>query len=243
MRFERFHLDRPVDGGSRHRPHPRFCQDSRLGPPDPLQVCLAAGFVDQLAQRKDAGTLDCLLAGGRTGTLVRESVVTAPLFVAAGIREVESRGSWLKLLTVATEVRRERLEELYSQHFEAAVEHVFERQQKAVAAIRRTRFLGLILGQEYQRTVDPVASATVLADALAKGAFELPQLDHALKQFIARVNLLAHAEPDLEFPAFDAPALRAALIRAFHGMALGKDAQAANLRRAFHAHLQPAQVE
>lgn len=212
-------------------------------PPDPLQVCLAAGFVDQLAQRKDAGTLDCLLAGGRTGTLVRESVVTAPLFVAAGIREVESRGSRLTLLTVATEVRREWLEELYPQHFEAVVEHVFERQQKAVAAIRRTRFLGLILGQEYQRTVDPVASATVLADALAKGAFELPQLDHALKQFIARVNLLAHAEPDLEFPAFDAPALRAALIRAFHGLTLGKDAQAANLRPAFHAHLQPAQVE
>jgi ATP-dependent helicase HrpB len=212
-------------------------------PPDPLQLCLAAGFVDQLAQRRDAGTLDCLLAGGRTGTLVRESVVKAPLLVAAGIREVEIRGSRLTLLTVATEVRREWLEELYPQHFEAVVEHVFEPQQKAVAAIRRTRFLGLILGQEYQRTVDPVASATTLADALTKGAFGLPQLDHALKQFIARVNLLAHAAPDLEFPGFDSPALRAALIRAFHGLTLVKDAQAADLRPAFHAHLQPAQVE
>lgn len=212
-------------------------------PPDPLQLCLAAGFVDQLAQRKDAGTLDCLLAGGRTGTLVRESVITSPLFVAAGIREVESRGSRLTLLTVATEVRREWLEELYPQHFEAVVEHVFERQQKAVAAIRRTRFLGLILGQEYQRTVDPVAAATGLADAFAKGVFELPQLDHTLKQFIARVNLLAQAAPDLEFPTFDAPALRAALIRAFHGLTLVKDAQAADLRPAFHAHLEPAQRE
>ena len=212
-------------------------------PADPLQLCLAAGFVDQLAQRKDAGTLDCLLAGGRTGTLVRESVVTAPLLVAAGIREVESRGSRLTLLTVATEVRREWLEELYPQHFEAVVEHVFERQQKAVAAIRRTRFLGLILGQEYQRTVDPVAAATGLADAFAKGVFELPQLDHTLKQFIARVNLLAQAARDLEFPAFDAPALRAALIRAFHGLTLVKDAQAADLRPAFHAHLEPAQRE
>jgi ATP-dependent helicase HrpB len=213
------------------------------GPPDPLLLCLAAGFVDQLAQRKSEGTLDCLLSEGRTGTLVRESVVQAPLFVAGSIREVDSRGSRLTLLTLATEVRREWLEQLYPQHFQAAVEHVFDRGQKAVAAVKRIRFGDLILGQEFQRTADPVASAEALADAFGKGWFELPQLDHGLKQFVARVNLLALAAPDLEFPAFREAALRAALVRAFHGLTLVKQAQAAELRPAFHAHLEPAQLE
>ncbi len=211
--------------------------------PEPLLLCLAAGFIDQLAQRKSEGSLDCLLSEGRTGTLVRESVVQSPLFVAGNIREVDSRGNRLTLLMLATEVRREWLEQLYPQHFHATVEHVFDRGQKAVAAIKRVRFFDLVLGQEHQRTVEPLASARSLAEAFARGWFELPQFDHALKQFIARVNLLALAAPDLEFPLFRGPALLESLIRAFHGLALVKQAQAADLKSAFHAHLQPAQIE
>jgi len=56
---------------------------------EPLLRCLLAGFADQLCRRRDTGTLECEMTEGRTGTLVRESVVqTAPLFVAASIREV-----------------------------------------------------------------------------------------------------------------------------------------------------------
>ncbi len=230
--------ERLLDRSAEHRAAPRAGNG-----PDPLLLCLAAGFVDQLAQRKDQGTLDCLLCGGRTGTLARESVVQSPLLVAANIREVDARVSRITLLTLATEVRREWLEELYPQHFHATVEHVFDRHQKAVAAIRRNRFAGLILGQEFQRSVDPVAAAEALADAFGQGGFELPNLDHGLKQFMARVNLLATVAPDLEFPAFDAAALRSALVRAFHGFTLVKQAQAADLRPAFHSHLEPAQLE
>ena len=58
----------------------------------PLPRCLMAGFIDQLCRRRDQGTLDCDLTEGRSGTLVRESVVhNAPLFVAASIREVSGR--------------------------------------------------------------------------------------------------------------------------------------------------------
>ncbi len=66
---------------------------------DPLLRCITAGFIDQLCRRRDQGTLDCDLTEGRSGTLVRESVVqNAPLFVASGIREVSGRSGNLTLL-------------------------------------------------------------------------------------------------------------------------------------------------
>jgi ATP-dependent helicase HrpB len=68
-----------------------------------LQRCILAGFVDQLCVRKDQGTLDCLLSGGRTGTLTRESVVQkASMFVAASIREISGKSGPLTLLGMAT---------------------------------------------------------------------------------------------------------------------------------------------
>ncbi len=81
---------------------------------DALPRCLAAGFIDQLCRRRDQGTLDCDVAGGRSGTLARESVVqNAPLFVAASIREVAGRTGNLTLLGLATAVQREWIEEMF----------------------------------------------------------------------------------------------------------------------------------
>jgi ATP-dependent helicase HrpB len=56
------------------------------------------------------------------------------------------------------------------------------------------------------------------------------------------VNLVARAVPELEFPLFDRDALRRALGRAFHGLTLAKDAQAAPLKGALQKHLAPEQV-
>ncbi|HAM70876.1 MAG TPA: helicase [Verrucomicrobiales bacterium] len=210
---------------------------------DPLLRCLVAGFADQLAVRRDTGTLDCDLTGGRQGTLVRESVVQQErLMVVASIREVPGRGSGnLTLLGLATAAKREWLAELYPDQVTSRVEHLFDRGQKRVAAVRLIRFADLVIDHEHQREVDPEASARCLASAFLRGWFELPLLSHDLKQFIARVNLIAAASPDLEFPAFDPDALHRALTRAFHGMTLVKEAQAAHLREAFQAHLAPEQ--
>ena len=206
---------------------------------------LCAGFVDQLCLRKDSGSLDCLLSEGRTGTLMRESVVQkAEMFVAASIREVSGRsGGVLTLIGLATAVRPEWLRELFPQHLNSVDEHVFDRLHKRVAAVRRLRFVDLVIGTEHLRELDPERSGQCLADAFSRGAFDLPQLDHELKQFLARVNLLARAVPDLEFPPFDGPALVKALGRAFRGLGLVKEAQSAPLKAAFRAHLEPAQLE
>ena len=210
---------------------------------EPLMRCIVAGFVDQLCVRRDKGTLECDLTENRQGTLVRETAVQeAPLFVAATIREVEGRNGGLTLLGLATAVRREWLEEMFPQHINARVEHLFDRGHKRVAAVRLVRFLGLIIHHEHQREVEPTASGRCLADANAREFFELPNMDHDVKQFIARVNLVCAASPELEFPALEQTAITACLARAFAGLTLVKEAQEIRLLPEFKKHLAPEQV-
>jgi ATP-dependent RNA helicase HrpB len=107
--------------------------------------------------------------------------------------------------------------------------------------VKLVRFRDLVIHHEHQRDVEPGASGRALAEAHVKEFFELPQLNHELKQFIARINLVCAAIPELEFPVFDKAALTNALAKAFAGMTLVKEAQAAALREAIHGHLAPEQ--
>ncbi len=210
-----------------------------------LPQCIMAGFIDQLCKRRDAGTLDCDLTEGRQGTLVRESVVqNSQLFVAASIREVATRSSEnLVLLGLATAVKREWIEQTFPEQLSIKVEHLFDRTHKRVAAVKLIRFHDLPIHFEHQRDVDGKESGRCLAEAFRKGYFELPNLNHEIKQFIGRVNLVCAVSPELEFPKFDEPTIVQALTRAFDGMTLVKEAQAASLREAFTAQLAPEQLQ
>ncbi len=209
-----------------------------------LLRCIMAGFIDQLCIRRDLGTLACDLTEGRTGTLVRESVVqNSPLFVVASIREVPSRGSEnLTLLGMASAVKREWIEEMFPQHINVRVEHLFDRTHKRVSAIKLVRFRDLVIHHEHQRDVEPAASGRCLAEAYRKGLFELPLFNHELKQFIGRVNLVCAVMPELDFPPFDESAIVNCLARAFAGMTLVKEAQATHLREEFQKHLAKEQL-
>jgi ATP-dependent helicase HrpB len=56
------------------------------------------------------------------------------------------------------------------------------------------------------------------------------------------VNLVHATLPELEFAPFDADAITACLARAFAGLSLVKEAQAAPLTAAFHRHLEKGQI-
>ncbi len=210
---------------------------------DALPRCLMAGFIDQLCLRRDQGSLECDLTEGRHGTLVRESVVqNSPLFVTANIREVPSRGSQnLTLLTLATAVKREWIEEMFPQNLTVRIEHLYDRTHKRVAAVKLVRFGDLVIHYEHQREVEPAASGRALAEAWRKNYFELPLFNHEVKQFIARVNLLCAVSPELDFPPFDETALVSCAARAFDGLTLAKEAQGTPLRDIFLQHLAPEQ--
>jgi ATP-dependent helicase HrpB len=239
----------PVEGDVR-RPAPRNAESAKpviglvTSPSTSLLRCLMAGFVDQLAKRRTPGKPECDLTEQRQGQLVRESVVQdAPYLVAASLRETPSRQT---LLSLATAVKPEWIAEMFPQHLTTTVEHLFDAQNKRVAAMKLTRYHDLVIEQKsQQRDLDPVASGRCLAEAFraeGTGAFELPLLDHRLKQFIARVNLIHATAPELEFAPIDEAAITTCLARAFHGLSLVKEAQSASLTHAFHQHLEKGQL-
>jgi ATP-dependent helicase HrpB len=218
---------------------------SPLNNADALLRCLMAGFVDQLARRREPGKPACDLTEQREGQLVRESVVTdAPFFVAANLRQAPSRGPMpLTLLSLATAIKPEWIAGMFPQHLTTTVEHLFDAKNKRVSAMTLTRYFDLVIEQKaQQRDLDPVASGRCLAAAHRAGAFDLPLMDHRLKQLIARVNLVHATVPELEFAPFDADAISACLARAFKGFSLVKDAQAAPLTHAFQQHLEKGQL-
>jgi len=202
---------------------------------DPLPRCIMTGFIDQLCVRRDLGTLECDLTAGRHGTLMRESVVqNAPLFVAASIREVTGRGSEnLTLLGLATAVKREWIGETFPEQVTAPVEHLYDRTHKRVAAVRLVRFRDLVIHHEHQRELEPKAAGRCLAEAHRNHFFELPLFNHELKQLIGRVNVVVAVMPELELPLLDESVITECLARAFEGLSLAKEAQAAPLRDAF----------
>ncbi|HUS37061.1 MAG TPA: ATP-dependent helicase HrpB [Verrucomicrobiae bacterium] len=220
----------------------RLDQSKRDEKIDHLPICLTAGFIDQLCVRRDEGTLDCDLTEGRKGVLARESVVTSKIFVAASIREIAGRDGNLTLLSLATGTNLEWIRELFPQHFNTAVEHLYDRGHKRVAAVRLLRFQDLLLEHSYERDVNPEASGQALAQAHMKGYFELPLFDHATKQLMFRCNLVARTLPQLEFPAFDTPRVTKCLAAAFRGLTLAKEAQATHVEPAFKEELGPERL-
>jgi ATP-dependent helicase HrpB len=210
--------------------------------PNALPICLTAGFIDQLCVRRDEGTLDCDLTEGRKGVLARESVVTSKLFVAAAIREIAGRNGNVTLLSLATATNIDWLRQLFPQHLNTSVEHLFDRGHKRVAAVRILRFQDLLLEHSYERDTDPEASGVALANAHMKGYFELPLFDHATKQLMFRANLVARTMPDLEFPTFDPPRVTKCLAAAFRGLTLAKEAQATHVEPAFKNELGPERL-
>ena len=230
-----------------HAAHQQRLYDRDAAPSSPakndeaLLRCLMAGFVDQLAKRRTPGKPECDLTDQRQGQLVRESVVTAAAyFVAANLRETPSRQT---LLSLATAAQPAWIAEMFPQHLSTTIEHLFDAQNKRVAAMRLVRYRDHVIEQKaQQRDLDPVASGRCLAEAHRAGAFELPLMDHRLKQFIARVNLVHATLPELEFAPFDEAAITTSLARAFTGLSLVKEAQAAPLLPAFHQHLDKGQV-
>jgi ATP-dependent helicase HrpB len=168
-----------------------------------LQKCILIGFSDRVARRLDQGTLRCELVHGRRGVLARESRVQhSPLFVAAEIREVEGRDREVNtILSLATAIEADWLRELFPDDIKSDVQVEFDAQQKRVLAAELLRFRDLALAA---KRIDPPpadAAARLLAAEILAGRLLLPNWDHSVEQWLARLNLLCQQCADLQLPA------------------------------------------
>lgn len=178
-----------------------------------VRKCVLLGFSDHLARRLDKGTLRCELVHARKGVLARESLIhNSPLFVAAEITEIESRGEVNTILNLNTAIDEAWLKELFPEDFQDAGGVVYDEQQRRVLARKERRFRDLVL--ESKQTADEPpegAAAALLAREVLAGRIELTEWNESVEHWITRVNCLAKWWPELEVnPITDAD--RATLI-------------------------------
>jgi ATP-dependent RNA helicase HrpB len=169
-----------------------------------LQKCILTGFSDRVGRRLDQGTLRCELVHQRRGVLARESVVQqSPLFVAAEVREVEMRDKEVNtILSLATAIEPDWLRQLFPEDMESDLHVQFDSTQKRVVAAELSRFRGLALSA---RRIDPPpadAAAKILADEIIAGRLPLPNWDHGVEQWVARLNFLCANCAELQLPPF-----------------------------------------
>jgi ATP-dependent helicase HrpB len=190
-----------------------------------LQKCILIGFSDRVARRMDQGTLRCELVHGRRGVLARESVVQhRPLFVAAEIREIEGRDKEVNtILSLGTATEVEWLRELFPDDIKSDVRVQFDAQQKRVLAAELLRFRDLALAV---KRIDPPpadAAARLLADEILAGRLLLPNWDHHVEQWLARLNLLCKECADLQLPAITDDDKKSIIEQLCHGAVSYKD--------------------
>jgi ATP-dependent helicase HrpB len=190
-----------------------------------LQKCILIGFSDRVARRLDSGTLRCELVHNRRGVLARESVVQQKeLFVVAEIREVETRDKEVNtILSLATAIEPAWLTELFPEDMESDLRVQFDATQKRVAAAELLRFRGLALTAKRVEPPPADAAARILAAEVLAERLPLPKWDHAVEQWLARLNFLCANCPDLQLPPFTDEDKQAVIEQLCHGAVSYKD--------------------
>jgi ATP-dependent helicase HrpB len=197
--------------------HPREVKD------EALQKCILIGFSDRVARRLDQGTLRCELVHNRRGVLARESAVQhSPLFVAAEVREVEGR-EVNTILSLATAIELEWLRELFPDDLKSELHVQFDSTARRVQAAELLRFRDLALSAKRIEPPPADAAARLLANEIIAGQLPLPNWDHAVEQWLARLHLLCRHCPEFKLPPFAEDDRKHIIEQLCHGAVSYKD--------------------
>jgi ATP-dependent helicase HrpB len=125
----------------------------------------------------------------------------APLLTASEIREIESsEGERQVLLTLATAIKEEWLREFFPEAIREETEVTFDPALRRVIGRTATLFHDLVLAEKKTERVPAADAAKILAREVLAGTCPLKKWDHAVEQWIARLNFAATAFPELELP-------------------------------------------
>jgi ATP-dependent helicase HrpB len=210
-----------------------------------LQKCILIGFSDRVARRMDQGTLRCELVHNRRGVLARESVVQkSPLLVVAEIREIETRDKEMNtILSLATAIETDWLRELFPEDIESELHVQFDSTTKRVQAAELLKFRGLALSAKRVEPPPAGAAANLLADEIIAGRLMLPNWDHNVGQWLARLNFLCTNCPELQLPPFTDDDRQHVIGQLCHGAVSYKDIKERDVKPVVISWLSHAQRE
>ncbi|PWU09591.1 MAG: ATP-dependent helicase HrpB [Verrucomicrobia bacterium] len=177
-------------------------EDAQPAEDESIAKCILVGFSDQLGCRRSMGTLVCDLVHGRRGMLSRTSAAqSSRLLVAAEINEIDSRpGDPQVLLSLATTVREEWLQELFPADFRETTAVLFDSSQNRVVVQRSKLFRDLTIESQKRDAEPSLAASQCLAEEVLKGELKLANWGESVEQRISRVNRLSQWMPELKLP-------------------------------------------
>jgi ATP-dependent helicase HrpB len=157
-------------------------------------------FGDRLAVRRDQGSAVCHVVGGRKGKLHPKSVVrNTTLFLAADMIEVEGRERSV-ILSRCVEISKDWIP---AGEINDSENVIFDEISRRVVAVKQRIFRGLVLEEKRGGEVDPNLAGELLAGRVIAGDLALKKWDAKVERWIARLDFLSKAMPELEFPGFD----------------------------------------
>ncbi|MDD5140474.1 MAG: ATP-dependent RNA helicase [Verrucomicrobiales bacterium] len=230
-----------------------------------LQKCVLIGFSDRVARRLDQGTLRCDLVHNRRGVLARDSVVgrsrgnetltsktkneprhlgSYELFVAAEIREIESRDKEINtILSLATAIEPDWLRELFPEDIQSDLHVQFDPTSKRVQAAELLKFRGLALSARRVEPPPADAAARLLAEQVIAGNLTLKDWDDSVDQWILRLNLLAKWCPEFALPPITDDDRKHLIEQLCHGAFGYKDIKERDVKPVVKSWLSAAQHE
>ena len=201
---------------------------------------MLVAFGDRLAVRRDQGSVVCHVVGGRKGKLHSKSVVrNASLFLAADMIEVEGRERSVTL-SRCVEISEDWIP---AEEISDSENVVFDEVARRVVAVKQRVFRGLVLEEKRGGEVDPDLAGGLLAGRVIAGDLALKNWDAKVERWIARLEFLSKAMPELELPGFDESDREAAIAQICAGATTFKEVKDRDPWRVLHEWLSAPQRE
>ena len=192
-----------------------------------LLISILAGYPDRVARRRkftdkiSSDYLELMLAHGGAATLAPESLVRAEEFLVSVDAE-EQRGKSVApgnsaLVRLASAIEPEWLLELFAERIRETSHVEWNAQTERVEAIDRLMYEELTLDESRKNVAGGVAAGGVLTAAALASGFENFIDRESANNFLARVNVVRRACPELDLPHLDEEDVRAGVVTLCEG--------------------------
>ena len=209
-RIERFRKERSPRAEDARRLVRSLMKQAGAAPSDvkgAVEACgrhLAAAFPDRIAKARGKPG-EFLLANGRAAHVEPHDALAREPFL--GVGEIAGRAAAARIL-LAAPLTLEAIEDIAGTKIVAKEELSFDAARGQVQARKQRRLGALVLAEQKLRAEGPEAAA-LLAEGLAKSAFDRLPWSKALAQWRDRILFVRKAEDDAAWPDLSDDALKA----------------------------------
>lgn len=199
------------------------CRDAQVpqkgqGDTADLVRCLLVGFFDHVAFRRDADSRSCEMADLQRVELDRESVVSKRgLFVALDTREVTTREGVRTVLSSASAVLPEWIEDVHPERIDLASQVMWNADKRSVEQVETHAYDGLVYHRVARPNADPVEAAEILVDRILAKDIDLAKWDEDVEHWIIRTRCVRQWFPGRELIGYDDDDVRVILYEIVDG--------------------------